>query len=93
MELGGDKGDIGWGYGRVPSEGKKGIDRPGIDFSSALDGGKSDRLDGSGGEWKGEGLARCLQSTKIRVAEELVLPQTLEGKKRLRRLRKRTWCG
>ena len=90
-----DKGDIGWGCGQAPSEGKKDIGRQGIGSGSGPDGGKSDRPDGNEDEWKGGGLARCLQSTRIRVVEELVLPQRREGRKKRRRSRRKRsgWKG
>ena len=71
--LGGGGEGSDWGYDQGPSEGRSDIDKQGIGFGNGLDGGKSDRLDGSVDEWKGEGPARYLQSTKIQLVEECVL--------------------
>ena len=90
--LGGDEGGINWGYGPVPSRGKRDIDKRGIGSNSGRGDDMSDRLDDNGGRWKGEELAHYLQSTRIRVIEGLVPLWAQEGRKRLRYSR-RMWFG
>ena len=82
--LGGGGEGSDWGYDQGPSEGRSDIDKQGIGFGNGLDGGKSDRLDGSVDEWKGEGPARYLQSTKIQLIGEYVPRQIPGGKMRPR---------
>ena len=77
---GGSGEDNDWGYGQVPNECRRDTDKRGIGSDNGPDDDKSDMLDDSGGEWTGEGPARDLQSTRIRLVEERVLRQTIGGK-------------
>ena len=77
---GGGEEDNDWGYDQVPSEGRSDIDKQDIGSDNGPDGGKSDRPDGSVGEWKEEGPAHFLQSTKIQLVEERVPCQIPGGR-------------
>ena len=49
----------------MSSGGKRDTGRQGTGSNNGRDDGMNDRLDDNEGEWKGEELAHCLQSTKI----------------------------
>ena len=75
----------GWGCDWVPSGCKRDIDKRDIDSGNGLGSGKSDMLGDSADGWKGEEPGNFLLSTRIQLAEERVLHQIPEGRKRPRR--------
>ena len=87
-----DEGGSGWGCDQAPSEGKSDTGKQDIGSSNGLGGGKNDKPGGNKDEWKGEGPAHFLWSTKTRPVEERVPHQTQEGGTRPRCSRK-TWYG
>ena len=90
----GNEGDNGWGYGRGPSGCSGDIGRQGIGSDNALGDGRSGMLDDSAGEWTGEGLESCLQSTKTPLVEGHVLCQIPRGRTRPRCWRRKCrWIG
>ena len=76
MEWNDELQGINSGCDPVPSEGRRDIDRLDIGCSNGQGGDKSDKLDGNGNGYMGEGLVHSCWSTMILVVEEFSFLQT-----------------